>query len=488
MKLPVFNRIGGALITALCLGTLFGCAATPGSSSVVSKNDGAFEENMTVAATAPLEEQITNTETFLSNDGTAEYCLHLDQEITSDPLPVVEVVPQFFTGGDVQRIAQVLFGNADFHEREPEENARYSKSQLQKRINWMTEIANPEAMASLWGDTLSEYSDQIDLLKRMMQQYTVQMENAPEENPHKICDWTYKNDRNYSAEINTTGNPTIFATVDLGDVNYKIYSQVRDKSDYKLNRVTVQFGDGLGYNEQEMRYYQAKLCRTAKPDAAQLESLKEKAQTMLDAMGMGQWQISVVNVLEEDYGGVMEYQVQIYAVPVFQGIPAVYGQRIRNLTSEDANAANYFFSSVEIHFSANGDLLYFCMDAPVKISSVVNEEVAILSVDELMRRAKEHLALFGVSEQKYSQIIWSYYDNNMTCKVDVDRIEFGLARINAANRDFTYYYTPAFALYGTVRYYDAQSGDYLPSPFPEVENEQPLVWINAVDGSIVESD
>ena len=62
-----------------------------------------------------------------STDGTAEYTIHFDQELKSDPLPIVEVVPHFFTGEDVKRVAHALFGDVEFYEREHEEDAEYSK-------------------------------------------------------------------------------------------------------------------------------------------------------------------------------------------------------------------------------------------------------------------------------------------------------------------------------------------------------------------------
>lgn len=486
MKLKIGRRITGALLcVALCITTLPACAANPEDSPVVGKNDGVFQQNMTVPATTPLEEQIQYTETFTSTDGTAEYQILFDQDLLSDPLPIVEVVPRIFTGGDLQRIAGVLFPEAEFYEREPEDNPRYSKSQLQKRMNWMTEIADEEAMRSLWGTELSDYTDQIELLKILLLQYTAQLETAPEENPHTVCNWTFKNDRAYASEFNSTGDPTLFATVDLGPVNYKIHSVVRDKSDYKLNRVTVQFGDGLGYNEQEMRYYQAKLCRTAEPTQAQVDALTEKAQSMLDRMGMGQWRVSRVTVETEIYGDAREYLVKMDAVPVFQGIPALYGQTIPYLTSDVANA-NYFISATQFHFSANGDLIYFCMDAPVEVSSLINEAAATLPVEELLTLAKNHLSLYGVSEQKYAGLIWSWYPNPLTCKVRIRRLEFGLARLNVANKDFAYYYAPAFAVYGSVDYYDAETGEHIEFPAPpDVEEEHPILWLNAVDGSVL---
>ena len=158
------KRLCGFLAIVMCITAMTGCAANPDRGSVTSKNDGVFEQNMTVAATAPLDEQLLHTETFTSTDGTAEYTIHFDQELKSNPLPIVEVVPHFFTGEDVKRVAHALFGDVDFYEREHEDDPEYSKEQLQKRINWMTELATPEALRELYGG--EEYvEDTLELLK-----------------------------------------------------------------------------------------------------------------------------------------------------------------------------------------------------------------------------------------------------------------------------------------------------------------------------------
>ncbi|MEE1329072.1 MAG: DUF6034 family protein, partial [Oscillospiraceae bacterium] len=161
-------------------------------------------------------------------------------------------------------------------------------------------------------------------------------------------------------------------------------------------------------------------------------------------------------------------------------------QRIKDLTSEDANASNYFISSAIFHFSANGDLIYFDMTAPVEVKTVVNESASILSTEDLMDLAREHLSLFGAEAQYMAPILSNWYQKPFTCKVEIDRIEFGLARIRVPNKDFTFYYVPAFVLHGHATYYDKQTGAYIKFPYePNLEMERPLVWINAVDGSII---
>lgn len=54
----------GILALTMCISVMTGCAANPDKGIVTSKNDGVFEQNMTVAATAPLDENLHYTDTF----------------------------------------------------------------------------------------------------------------------------------------------------------------------------------------------------------------------------------------------------------------------------------------------------------------------------------------------------------------------------------------------------------------------------------------
>lgn len=468
---------------ALCAATLTGCAANPGRGSVTGKNDGVFEQNMTVAATAPLDAELRYTDTFSSHDGTVEYTFDLQQQLTSDPLPIVEVVPHFFTGEEVQRVCDVLLGEAQWREQVYWDDPQYSKGELQKKLQWMSEISGEQAMQALLGYG-PDYNcgDELDILKTDMQVYTVMLETAPEEYPRVLCDWSFKDESLYVTP--SYGNKVIHATAEVGDMTYSLYTVRRDKSDYKLNQLSIKLGNNRDYLYQE--YLTSPLVRVEKPTQEQLTELSEKAQSLLDRMGIGQWKVGRAEVEEMCQETATEYQVMIDAVPVFNGAAAFLDQPTESLTSEDANAANYFPASATICFAPNGELLSFEMTSPVDVSAVVNEGAAILPMEELLQKAKEHLALTGIEETKDYFLLSMYYETPVTCKVQLDQIQFGLIRTKVPDRDFTFYYTPAIAIYGTTHYYDQGTGTpadsfVLEDPAPE----RCLTWINAIDGSII---
>ena len=475
----------GLLAFTLCVSAMTGCAANPDKGTVTSKNDGAFEQNMTVAATAPLDEQLEYTDSFTSHDGTVEYSINLQQQITSDPLPIVEVVPHFFTGQEVKRICDILLGETEWREQVHENAPQYSKEELQKKLKWMTEIANVDAMRSLHREDMAyegyDFADELDSLKRQMQYYTVQLETAPEEHPRSLCDWAYKDESLYVSP--SYGNQVIHATTYIGDTVYNVYSIHRDKNDYKLSSISIGIGGNRDYLEKD--YICSQLLCTEKPTEGQIEFLMEKAQSLLDQMGVGQWKVSHAELNEDRYEGGTEYRVHVYAIPILNGTAAIFKQPVEDLMSEDANASNYHTANVLFSFSANGELVNFDMQSPVDVTTVVNEGAAILSMEELMTKAKDHLSLSGIEDTRDYWILSMYYETPVTCKIEVDTVEFGLVRVKVADKDFTYYYTPAIAVYGKTKYYDQGTDNVVNSFTSDPEERACLFWINAVDGSII---
>lgn len=243
-------------------------------------------------------------------------------------------------------------------------------------------------------------------------------------------------------------------------------------------------GNNRDYLYQD--YLTHDLVRTEKPTREQVEGLSEKAQALLDEIGVGQWLVSSAEVEEEILEMVTEYRVMIRAVPVLNGTAAILNQPVEYVTSEDASAANYDTASASVWYSANGELLYFDITSPVDITTVVNEGAATLPMEALLERAKEHLALTGIEETRDYYLLSLYYDTPVTCKIDLNQVQLGLVRMKAANRDFTYYYTPALAVYGTTTYYDKGTdnpADSFVLQYPA--QSRCLVWINAVDGTII---
>ena len=467
-------------------GTLLcGCAATPESGSVTGKNDGVFQQNMTNPATAPLEETLDYDLTFPSKDGTVEYTIRLSRDLFSQPLPIVEAVPDFFTGEEVRNICQVLLPEAVWREQVHVSDPQYSKEELRYKIQWMTQLATQEGMADLYGPAEYEgqYDDSIDHLKTAIQRYTVMLETAPEENPRALCDWTFRDGGVYTEP--SYGDRVIQATTRMGELEYYVYCTVYDKADYHQNRLFVQLGNSRDYLIYNRLH--AMVCRTEKPTQDQIDAAAEKAQALLDAMGKGDWRVTGASVEVMDQRSRPEYEILVRATQEFLGAPVSGNQPAVNLFSESTTAP-YLNSEAILSFAGDGTLVYLDMCCPVALSGVINESAATLPMEELMEKAQEQLSLQGLEETRDYYFLSYYYDGSVTCQVELTDVEFRLQRIPVPGKDYTYYYVPALAFSGTTRYYDQATGAPADCIGVTPDRVSTLLWLNAVDGSVIAVD
>ena len=162
---------------ALLLFTLSGCQSNPGTSSVVSKNDGSFDANVVQSATTPMsgetEQEIRWNEQFTSTDGSVNFTLNAETTVPVSGLPVVEVKPHFFTGEEVQRTAYTIFGeDVSYYEARPqlgEPTEIYSKQEIQTFLNRWSQYTSQEALDAVLGKN-SAYDT--DIVKNFIEAYT----------------------------------------------------------------------------------------------------------------------------------------------------------------------------------------------------------------------------------------------------------------------------------------------------------------------------
>ena len=124
------------------------------------------------------------------------------------------------------------------------------------------------------------------------------------------------------------------------------------------------------------------------------------------------------------------------------------------------------------------------MSSPIEMESVVNEKTAILSLDELMDRVKNQLALNDAESINTIIEQENLYGEELICKVNVSDVSYGLARVQIQGEGTErYYYVPALVFKGSANYYGKDSGKcYVET---EVGRTTPFLWINAVDGSVI---
>lgn len=464
------------LAALVCLLTACGTKA-PAAEAAVAETASAPAE--------PIREQVTADETFTSTDGTAEYTMKIDQYLSADPLPIVEVVPWDLTGEDVERVARAFFPEAVFYERTKYSDPEYTRGQLQYLIDLLSEL-NEEGLRELYGPV---DQDTLNLVGRYIQIYTQLLAKAPEgEFREPFEDWIFRREDYHADYYN--GNKNLCATTEVGDLHYNVYAIIREKGDYKYNRIFLDLGEGLGLH-YEKSLLRAKLCRTAEPTQEQVEAAVEKAQNILDRMELGQWKVSSWQVLVDDGDGAHapEYKIEVRAVPVVAGIPALEGQIIYNFQSEEEEASNYMASSAGFLFSADGTPVYFDMTAPIREVQVVQEAVSPLSVGELLDCAQTHLGQLdpgdGIGIPFDSDFFFIMHGESATSKIRVTSFEYGLSRKKVPGKDFHYYYVPTLVFYGGSEYYGADSGVMLESSAKYGDGIDDILWLDATDGTMI---
>ena len=509
MSRKAATRIFRLLSACLCIVLLSACAANPEQEVVISKNDGSFDVNVVQSADQVeiTTQNFSFTDSFTSTDGSVNFSLNINEDIVSGAMPVVTVSPHLLSGDDVHGIATVLFGDAVFYEQGPLLDEQFSKGELQRKLNLHMPYTNGENLIALFGSeryTPDYLNTTTDVVKKFVEEWTAAYENAPDENPYGLCQWTFKNSAYYfysEEEISeqgvdqlSEGQEEICTRVQINGIPYSLSATRRDGGAYKINSIHVSISSGTSPMDIEHGFYMAELC-SVKPTDEQVASVQQKAAQMLSQMGMGEWYIDECSVdvhtkemwqLAED-----QYIINVKAVPLINGVPAIRRPQLSNMKNENDYTSKYALTDAQFQFSANGDLIAFDLDGAIDITEIVNANVATLSMDELMDRVKNHMTLSDAGAYSISMDTIESLENDfgeeIVCNIDIVRLEYGLTRVKAPNTDDSYYYVPAILLSGTYNYCGVDTGlVYFSS---EEMSDGPivsLVCINAVDGSVIQ--
>lgn len=511
MKNKKFLVMTWCTLFVLMAGSLSACAPKPTHDVVISKNDGSFD--ISVLQTEPSKSEYTTeatrriqyTELFSSTDGSVEFSFNIDQNISDQANPVVEVCPHMFTSNDVRTIANALFGEADFYEATPkfgEVKDMFSKAEIRESIQRWSSYTNEQMLLELL-PSMANRSDRLNLylerIKGDVADFSAQLEEIPETSPHEVAKWEFQPEWKYlypeedvpeELRTDSDSNEQICVTTNVEGIPYRLNFTTNNGSTYKLNTIFAYPDTVYSPLDIDRDIFRAKLCRTAEPTAEQIAAVKEKAQTMLNQMGIGTWTVAECYVENTNEEGIPEYVIYVNAVPVFEDVAAMYRTQLDNLS--DNFAASYYLTEALIQFSANGDLVYLRLSSPVDVVDVINENVVTMDIDELIERARDHLMLSDYNAYGLSgQMLEDYQKDageDFVCKIELSKLDYGLIRVKVAGNNENYYYIPGMIIYGSIDYCGKESGTVYSTsgdPFGG-DHIAPLVALNAIDGSIID--
>lgn len=495
MKLRIiFYLLIGFMLSVLCA-----CQRNPDGNIVTNKNDGSFDIKIIQSATENQNKphDINFDETIYSTDGSIEYTLSIHESFPNNAIPVVEVSPYYLTGEDAQRIAKVLFGEAKIYvSKQRLENVVFSKDEILSKLQRWVSYSNDNAISALYGSSRDET---VSIVRKYIYNFSELLETAPVESQDTLCTWDFMKESLYyfpPEEIDEQtikqDNDAIKAELDIGDIHYAYNVVRRDKEDFKMSRVSAYVYGGISPDNIDERIYTSILCRTDKPTDEQMDRICNKAEQMLIDMQLGEWKIDQCYLQTNWFGDTAEYIIKVTAVPVFEGVSAMRRPQLETLHSNALYASNYYLTDASLEFSADGSLVAFELNSPVQIVDVINSNVATLSLDSLIEKAKQQLSLRDYGEYGLSvkdiQANEEYFGEKMLCKVNVNKVDYGLTRLKVPNTDSSYYYVPGLTLYGSVDYCGKGSGKvyFSSGDLLSARREVPLITLNAIDGSIIE--
>lgn len=493
------NRWIRLICYAFLLFLLCGCQNAPNQEVITSKNDGIFQDKIkeTVSSSDDLDINSTRImwkEDFLSTDGSVNFSVDIDNEVSPYVRQVVEVAPHMLTEEDIRRVATVLLGDVDFYERRSSSHPEYSKSQYQEMIRRLSPYATKEGLTQLMGASGAEVY--LEYVKLFIESWTEEYETAPEGDPRIPCDWVLKKERVYNDSEMEIGNRVLdedmnvlYANAQKDGIEY-YFSVIRHSGKtHKLNSIHLQLSEGIGLVPVDQAIYRSMLCRTEKPTEGQIAAVLKKAQTMLEQMALGEWEIVKTEVGVYNNGSAPEYTISLQAQPMINGVSSIFGQP--NQTPQDSYAPTYQMTSAYFVFSANGEIIDFGLISPVDVLDVPNQNVSTISVDELAEKCMQQLSLsdraaYGLPDY-FIEETEDYTGEKLLCQVSITEAEYGLGRVKVPNTDDNYYYIPVLAFRGTVVYISDKSGTVYYDNSPANADEKPpiLLCINAIDGSII---
>ncbi len=206
---------------------------------------------------------------------------------------------------------------------------------------------------------------------------------------------------------------------------------------------------------------------------------------------MGQWQVDQCYLVTDDRAEELSYKIYVTAVPLIEGVPAIRRPQFENLKSDNSYASNYYLTDAMLVFSADGKLVDLTMYSPIDVKEVLNDNVATMTMDEVVQRAKEHLSLSDKEacglEGELLDVLERGAGEDFVCKIDLCKMEYGMFRVKVPNTDESYYYVPGALFYGTIDYCGTESGEIYYSSGTDFGDDRiiPLLALNAVDGSVI---
>lgn len=482
------KRIAALLLCLLLASQLCACTtentqptASPETTVEVSRGEADGDVNK-LAASA-----VAYTDSFQNTEGTVNVQVDFkDVQLLNLNFGSLRVSPRPFTEEEAERAARVLFGeNAVLYEWK-ERPYQYTKAELEKSRAIWQELLEGDRLTELYGDNSNLYRD---LLESCLEQYRV--ENMPDSIERTACSFTYKSQASYhpvssdgyiwpedwrsiEAVTEVNGLPYHFSVDDNTDRGRRVYSIAAYISTETLSPLSV---------EEDLM-----ILGLLSPEGAtveQLDAVREKAEKMIAALDIGQWQINCCESRPHDLSDVTPLkEILVTAVPVYNDIPVLQQTQLSGLSDDGQDV---YYQNISFSFAPDGTLLRFEMYSPMEVTEESVEELRTLSFTELMDSLKSQLTPLAAEDYAHYPM---YPGDTTTAEVFADGIQLGYSRVLVEN-SADYLLVPSVTILGNYRS-DIMTQDNTGAPVTisydfraEEGRDAVLLTLNATDGSAI---
>lgn len=463
MKKPFLSILAVAL--AACI--LCGCQAAPFSE--------ASESPTTEPSGEPGPAPVSRN--FTSIDGSLEFSMALEDALLQDAFSAATVEPHYMTGADAQQIAALLLPGAVFYEREKEGTARYSKDEIQRKIDLYSRHAGNfhSNLFHSMDENGREISPQ-EAIDGALRYWQAQLNSASTENPHVLCDWRLKNRACYYNQEPEPGNTDLMATATVDEVDYFLSLVSINRDNHKISNLCLRLAER---GTLEDIFQRSLVCGQEEPAPQQVEALMGMAQDLLNQMKLGTWQAVSSDVRIRYESGSGEYSVVIDACPVLNGC-------VTESTQTSGQQALYGMPHAAFEFSAEGRLLRFDLINPIDETAEMG--AVSLPMDTLMQKVTAYLTASDISADYGAPMNFCQRREKKLGEPLLGKITFSQSQVTMGRTENgdRIVYLPFLCLSGSADYYAVESGQLsFGTGNPFGERIQPLLWVNMVDGSII---
>ncbi len=465
------------------------CQPTPEQEVVINKGDdalgnavlntpaGAGGDNKPADAdvTAQLRASIGAPEhwsdTLTTEDGKVSITADADVTVPNAvKLPVANAELRSFSQSDIDHVMSVLFGDGlTWYD-----GTTFTKEWVQARL-----LEEKEELAGLDPND-SEYEFWKTKIEGAIEGYEEMYANAP-----------------YLSEL--TPMDTTIRDLSEGSLRYKGVN-LRTEIDGETNRFTCGdwpnghiFGISAGLGKDYLAYFGG--CNLNAPWGVKMnaEEAGEQAKAIVSKLTnelelcFTAPALAFEDETNRNWGWACVFMRAVNGVQSMYTCEEVGG----DMESQVQNPVQY--EKIVVVLDDEG-LLSFSWDSAMDITSIENEDVAILSFNEIATRAVEQVSVF----RRYE------IQNDPDVSITITRAELGLMRV--AKQNGGYYYLPVWNFYSDLehsaayiaKYYKGEdggaidevdeNGNYLGGKTAGFPQNYGSVTINAIDGSVINKD